>query len=251
MLLVRKILTALLLPPTGPLLIAMLGFFLYRKRPRWGRTLIWTGLLSLLLLSIPLVSQCLWKLLPQATPLDFAAAREAQAIVILAGGKRRQALEFDGADTINGFSLERARYGAWVARRIDLPILVSGGIVFRGTAEALLLREALEKEFGVKVRWVETESRTTHENAQGSMRVLQPEGIRTIVLVTHALHMQRAQGEFAAAGFKVIPAPTVIPNPNVERSPFIFWLIPNSTALRESTYVLHEVLGDLARRMGF
>src|SRR5262245_9115256 len=55
-LLVRKILTALLLPPTGPLLVALLGYLLTRKRPRLGRGLIWAGLLSLFLLSLPVVA---------------------------------------------------------------------------------------------------------------------------------------------------------------------------------------------------
>ena len=250
MLLVRKILTALLLPPTGPLLIVLLGLLLERTRRRLGMTLIWTGVLVLLLLSVPLVSQSFRGLLYDPPPLDYTAARQAQAIVILGGGKRLQALEFDGADTLSSFSLERVRYGAWIARRIKLPILVSGGIVFRGAPEALVMRDALEKEFGVKVQWVETESRTTHENARRSMQMLHEEGVRTILLVTHGLHMQRAIAEFEAAGFTVVPAPTVLPNAGVKREPFVFWLIPNISALRESSYVLHELLGDLARRMG-
>ncbi|HKO88899.1 MAG TPA: YdcF family protein [Burkholderiales bacterium] len=250
MLLVRKILTALLLPPTGPLLLLLLGLFLTHKWRRFGLALAWIATLSLVLLSLPLVSQSLRGLLYDPPPLDYAAAHKAQAIVILGGGKRLQAPEYDGADTVNSFSLERIRYGAWVAKRVDLPLLVSGGIVFRGTAEALVMRDVLEKEFGIKVRWVEPDSKTTHENARRSMQILQTEGIRTIVLVTHALHMQRAIAEFEAVGFTVIPAPTVLPNPEVKREPFVFWLIPSSSALRESSYVLHELLGDLARRMG-
>lgn len=247
--LVRKILTSLLLPPTGPLLIALLGCFLARKRPRLGRSLVWFGLLSLLLLSLPLVSHCLQAGLQDSPPLEYAAARQAQAIVVLAGGSRRDALEY-GGDTLGVFSLERLRYGAWVARRTQLPVLLSGGPVFSGAPEAVLMRDAMEQEFGLAARWIESDSRTTHENAQRSATLLRAEGINKIVLVTHGFHMRRARAEFIAAGFEVIPAPTRIHNPEMEKSPLIFWLLPDVGALRDSYYALHEWLGILARRVG-
>jgi uncharacterized SAM-binding protein YcdF (DUF218 family) len=249
-LLVRKLLTALLLPPTGPLLVALFGYLLTRKRhPRAGRVLIWAGLLSLFLLSLPLVSWRLQGALQNSPPLDYGIARQAQAIVILGGGSRRDALEY-GGDTLSAFSLERARYGAWVARRTELPVLVSGGVVFNGAPEATLMRNALQDELGVKVRWTEETSRNTHENAEHSAALLRAEGIEKIILVTHGFHMRRAQAEFSAAGFEVIAAPTRIHNPEAEMGPWILWLLPDAGALRDSSYALREGLGDLARRMG-
>src|ERR1700694_2339163 len=93
-----------------------------------------------------------------------------------------------------------------------LPILVSGGSVLRGETEAKLMREALEREFGIPVRWVEQRSRTTHENALRSAEILRPAGVQQVVLVAHSFDMPRARAEFATAGIVTFPAPTGIPS---------------------------------------
>ena len=120
-----------MLPPTGPLLLALAGLALLGRRPRLGRALAWLGLGALLVLSLPLVSHALLRSL-EAPALDLRRPGEAQAIVILGGGIRRNAAEF-GGDTLARLTLERVRYGALVARTTRLPVLVSGGSVFGGT----------------------------------------------------------------------------------------------------------------------
>ena len=81
-----------------------------------------------------------------ALPPDAAAISQAQAIVIVAGGRHRNAPEY-GGETVNPLTLERLRYGARLARASGLPILLSGGAPSGGTAEALLMRDALERDF--------------------------------------------------------------------------------------------------------
>ena len=207
--LVKKMLGALVLPPTGPLLIALLGLLLLPWRPRLGRVLAWFGVLSLLALSLPVVAHLLVRSFDQARPLDFRQPLDAQAIVILGGGVRRGAPEY-GGDTLGRLTLERVRYGALVARKTKLPVLASGGSVYGGSAEAVLMKRALEEEFGVPVRWIETRSRDTRTNAAESAAILLPLGIRRVVLVAHSLDMPRAGAEFTSAGLQVTPAPTVL-----------------------------------------
>src|SRR5688572_14446130 len=178
---VRKVLTALVLPPTGPLLAALLGLILLDRRPRLGRALVWLGVLLLILLSLPLVSHQLLRGLNPPPTLELSRARDAQAIVILGGGVR-PAPEF-GGETLSRLSLERVRYGARLARSTKLPVLVSGGTVFGGAAEAPLMKRALEGEFSVAVRWSEERSRDTRSNALESAAVLLPSGVKRIVLV--------------------------------------------------------------------
>jgi len=153
--LAKKVLAALVLPPTGPLVIALIGLALLSRRPKWGAGLAWVGVLGLLALSLPSVSHALLRAVDQSAVIDFTQARAAQAIVILGGGIRREAPEY-GGDTLGRLTLERVRYGALVARRTKLPVLVSGGAVYGGTAEAVLMKQALEEEFGIEVRWAET-----------------------------------------------------------------------------------------------
>jgi uncharacterized SAM-binding protein YcdF (DUF218 family) len=247
LLLVRKVLTALVLPPTGPLVVALIGLGLLNFRPRLGLGLAWLGLLTLLALSLTTVSQALVSTLDgDGGPLDFAKARNAQAIVILGGGVRRNALEY-GGDTLGRLTLERVRYGALVARKTRLPILVTGGVVYGGIAEATLMTQSLEEEFKVKVRWAEGTSRNTHENAVRSAEILLASDIHHVILVAHGFDMRRAKAEFTAAGIQVTPAPTHIPSGTFDG---LIGLLPSVSSLQDSYYALYELLANAVRWFG-
>ncbi len=243
----RKILAALVLPPTGPLLLALVGLLLLSRRPRMGRALAWLGVGALTLLSLPVVSHGLLNWAGAGAALDPAHSRDAQAIVILGGGVRRAAPEY-GGDTLGRLTLERVRYGAWLARETRLPVLVTGGAVHGGTPEAVLMKQALEQELGVPVAWAEASSRDTAGNARNTAALLMPAGIRRVLLVGHGFDMRRAVAEFAAAGLDATPAPTV----TVSES-FTFdhpvELLPGMSALQSSYYALYELLGDAVRRL--
>jgi uncharacterized SAM-binding protein YcdF (DUF218 family) len=51
----KAIAKALVLPPAGPMLLALAGLFVTRHAPRAGRVLIWTGALSMVLLCLPVL----------------------------------------------------------------------------------------------------------------------------------------------------------------------------------------------------
>jgi len=238
----KAVLKAVVLPPMGPLLLAAIGLWMSVHWPRAGRIVAWTGVLSLLVLSTPIVAFLLLRLL-DASPIDLAAARNAQGIVILGGGIRRHAAEYDG-DTVGRLTLERVRYGARLARLTNLPILVSGGSVLGGEPEAVLMQRVLEQEFGISVRWTEPASRNTEENAARSAEILAREHITTIVLVTHAFDMPRAKAEFVAHGLDVVPAPTGVPTWK-PGSPLD--MLPNLASLQSSYFALYELIANLVR----
>jgi len=239
----KALFKALVLPPTGPLLLAASGLWLIGRVPRAGRAIAWTGVLLLLAMSTPMVAFLLLTFVDNSPPLDIERARSAQAIVILGGGIRRAAAEY-GGDTLGHLTLERVRYGARVARATGLPILVTGGSVFGGEPEAQLMRAALEGEFGVPVRWAETRSRNTHENAVRSAEILIAERVSRIVLVAHSFDIPRARAEFAAQGIDAIPAPTGIPRAEIDTP---LEVLPSLAALQSSYFALYEMLGNLVR----
>jgi uncharacterized SAM-binding protein YcdF (DUF218 family) len=108
------------------------------------------------------------------------------------------------------------------------------------------MREALENEFGIKVRWSEEKSRNTRENAAFSAAILAKENIRQVVLVTHSFDMPRAKAEFITSGLPVIAAPTGILNGDLE------WpsdYLPGIGGLQASYYVCYELLAMLVMRM--
>ena len=119
---------------------------------------------------------------------------------MILGGGVRTAPEF-GGETLGRLTLERVRYGARVARQTTLPVLVSGGVVYGGTAEAVLMKRALEEELNVAVRWTEERSRDTRSNAAESAAILRPAGVQRVLLVAHGFDMPRATAEF---GFSFI-----------------------------------------------
>lgn len=211
MFLLKKLLTALILPPTGPVLLALFGLWLSRRKSRrWqhaGVALATVSLLGLIALAMPVVGKALMPASAPQAPISADALRRAEAIVILAGGTYYGAPEY-GGDTVGSASLVRGRYGAKLARETGLPVLVSSGAPLGGKPEADALRELLENELRVKVRWVENRSRDTAENASLSAPILRADGISRIALVTHASHMPRAAALFRAQGLEVLPAPT-------------------------------------------
>lgn len=234
-----NLISAALLPPLDLLLIGAFGLWLLRARPRLGRSLIALALAGLCLLSLPVVADRLLAWLEPYPALDASRLPHADAIVILGAGTYFDAPEY-GGDTINGLALQRLRYGARLARQTGLPILVTGGSPAGGQPEGRLMQAALEQDFGVTVRWVETHSRTTWNNAHNSRRLLQPFGIRRIYLVTHAWHLPRAVYAFERAGFEVIPAGTIY---SLARNTRPVDFIPHPRALQSSYFALHEGIG--------
>jgi uncharacterized SAM-binding protein YcdF (DUF218 family) len=242
----RALAKALMLPPAAPLLVALIGLALMRRRPRLGRTLATLGVLVLVLISLPAVAFWLVRVVDDTPPIDPASAASAQAIVILGGGVRIGAPEY-GGDTLARLTLERVRYGARLARVVKLPVIVSGGRSAPAhESEARLMKDALENEFGVPVRWIEDRSRNTHENAVMSAAILRPAGVRRVVLVAHSFDMPRASAEFAAAGLETIAAPTgILP----AHSGDVLEYVPNAQALLVSYYALYELAANASRRV--
>ncbi len=245
------VLKTLAFPPGINLLLLAAGLVVHGRRRRTAVMLAGTGFLSLWLLAVPAIATALAGLVEAAAaPVADRASGAPQAIVVLGGGRRADAPEF-GGDTVSSATLERLRYGAILARRTGLPVLVTGGRVFgRGPAEADLMAGVLDEEFGVPVRWRETASRNTAGNALESARLLEAEGVRRILLVTHALHMPRAVRAFAAAGLEPLAAPTGGVGTGTRAATVLDWL-PDAGALALSRDALHEVVGMLWYRLRY
>ena len=113
--------------------------------------------------------------------------------VVLLAGARRSNPEIDGADALNGLSLERIDHALALHRQTGLPIVVSGGSVKGDTATlAELGADWLQRRTGVTALAVEGASRDTWENAAFSADIMEKQGLGRVLLVTHAFHMPRA-----------------------------------------------------------
>lgn len=236
-----NVLEPLLLPPASGLIVTLLGLMLWRRGG--GKVLALAGLAWIYVAATPLFAGWLLQGLEDGYEIAPPVPADAGAIVVLAGGRYRDAPEY-GGETVNHHSLERLRYAARLHRETGLPLLVSGGRV-RGEepwAEADLVAAVLEEDLGVRVRWRETVSRNTRENAAFSAAMLESAGIDHALLVSHALHMPRATWSFRRAGFTVTPFPTLrLGDTAADRGITVF--LPDPRALWLTGQALHEYLG--------
>ncbi len=220
--LLTVILGELVLPPFLFAWLACAGVLLMRRRPRVGRAMVWASAGLLLLSAFPALSLLLGGGLSRQSPtLQYQPPPwpEAQAIVILGGGRRPFAVEYGQPETAEYSTLMRLRYGARLYREYRLPVLVTGGRPHmwasgRGTlSEAEIMRDILQDEMGVPVRWVEPEADDTLGNARLSVPMLKAAGVQRIYLVTSADHADRAREAFEQAGMDVFLTPTMFSQP--------------------------------------
>lgn len=238
------LLRMLLMPPANLLLLIALGCLLRRRWPRTGRALAGSATVLLLALSTNAGARLLLTPLENLTaPLDMRQAAGAQAIVVLGAGSVEGAPEYGGQDVPDQVALVRLQYAAHLQHATGLPLLASGGngAPARGVQpKAAMMARALREDFRTPVKWVEDQSEDTFENAVNSARILKAAGITRVLLVTQALHMARAQAEFARNGITVVAAPTLFYS-RMRWSPTM--LVPSASGLYRSYYACHEWLG--------
>lgn len=170
---------------------------------------------------------------------------EATVVVVLAGsaaaadGWRRTA-------ELGPSTLYRCLHAAEVARRCgNLPILVSGGPIDGSPTSptcARLMRDFLVAQ-GIPCSNLleEATSRTTYENAtecRGKLG-LRPPG--AVILVTEAVHMERAMRCFQKQGINAVPA--ACHHQAIRFRPSLRTLLPSAAAAQSCLDVAHEWIG--------
>ena len=246
----KPILTTLIVPPAGLLLLVFAGLLLaLKKKPifkKLSSTFIFTGALLLWILSCQ--DTAVWlsqNLLIQYPPTSPSELKDSQVILVLGGGAESFAPEYAGP-ALSGASFERLRYAVYLSKTSRLPIAFSGGKGWADptsiSSEAEIARLTLQRDWNLQLKFAESNSRDTRENANLSYPIFSSQGITKIVLVTHATHMPRALRNFREAGFKVIPAPMGFVSHSA--SPLLDAL-PSEGGLQNSRSVIKEWLGML------
>jgi uncharacterized SAM-binding protein YcdF (DUF218 family) len=244
-----QLISALILPPAGPLLVGLIGLLLWRVR--FGRALVIFSLLAQLGLSMPVTAEWLFDRLQTESPYDPSQWLEhpPQAIVVLGAGRYRNAPEYHG-DTASLRMLSRLRYAATLARESGLPVIASGGTPDdNGTAEAEIARQILSQELGVEVLAIDNRSHNTWENAGNVIALMRNNQLQQVILVTDAAHMPRALYAFEQQGIKPIPAPINFEYRDAQKRPFYLRILPSEYAAMNTALALHEILGNLWYRL--
>ena len=254
----KPVIGALLLPPVPFLLLILFGARLLLPRRGLGWLVIVFSVVMLWLSACSGAARGLSQLiLPSPAALSFDRIRELRAetlakkplaIVILGAGTEPFAPEY-GVSSLQSTSLERLRYGIWLAAQTGAPMAFSGGTGWAqadSTAEARVAGKIAAEEFGRPIKWIEDDSRDTRENAARTMALLKPAGITHIVLVTNGWHMARALRAFVeAAGPEVQIEAAPMGLARRVDTPALSWM-PSSQGFLEVREILREVVGRIA-----
>ncbi|MFY9514018.1 MAG: YdcF family protein [Rubrivivax sp.] len=253
----KPTLSALLMPPLPFLLLILIGGRLMYRNRLLAWTLLLVGTLSIWAMCTSAVSGALSNMLlmpPRAlSHSEIGDLKKANktGILVLGAGRKLLSPEY-GLSNLSPLGMERLRYGVWLAKETGLPLGFSGGISHgapEGPSEAEIAARIAEREFGRPLKWTETLSRDTNENAARSLTLLRDAGIERIVLVTHDFHMRRSIAAFerakqrAGITMEIMPAPMGLDAPG--RLRFVDWL-PSRSGFAETQFVLHEWIGRLA-----
>ncbi len=237
----------LVVPLNLCIFLMVVGFVLCLIRfKRTGLSLIFAGMLWVLIWSLPITSIIFGGILENSYPHQPAENYpNAQAIVVLGGSTANNRINwFEPLEPASKIARVDTAAELYLKHKAPL-ILVSGGALSGDVSEARGMAARL-KTHGIPAEDIilENESRTTHENAELTVQELEDHQIRSILLVTSALHMPRSMASFSKFDLDVTAAPNP-PQITVPQDKNFSLYIPNERALAGSRSILKEYVGVL------
>lgn len=239
----KKFITPFLLPPgIFVVLLFLSGVRLCLRRTTRGGVVNLLVALLLWLLSTAPVADLLIR--PLEKGQDIPRPLRGDVIIMLGGGLHDRVPDLTGSGTPSDDAMARLVTAVRAYRKLRLPVIVSGGVVFAGKqAEAEIDRRFLV-DLGVPAEMVivEGKSRDTIENGQRCKEILQQRGFSSPLLVTSAYHMRRSVAAFEKEGVRVTPLPAQF---MTSQDKAYVWveLLPDAGALRRSATAIREYLG--------
>jgi uncharacterized SAM-binding protein YcdF (DUF218 family) len=239
----KPYITAIVFSPTLLLLGIAFGLWLSGKKPKLGKSLAVFSTALLWIFSTPALNVWLsHNLLTQYKPTTAQElkAQGVQAIVVLGGGVETG--QPDGIQQLQATALDRLRHGIELSRKTGIPVMVTGGKGWGAKAssenEAEISSRVAREVFQFEIKWTESESRDTQENASNSKQLLTKQGISQIALVTHSWHMPRSLKAFQKVGFEVTPASMgFVADKKVD----LLSLLPNGASLNSTAVTFREL----------
>ena len=242
MMYILKFILLWLLPPGCIiLLLAALTFYLF-KRKAAGKFA--AALITLLLYFASVMPTA--QLLTHGLESRYTqqSAVKADVIAVLGGGAVSGVPDIDGEGALAAAGMNRLATGMRLQRMLGVPLIVSGGQVFKDSGGEAEIAKRVLISMGVKENMVYTKALNTSQNAQNIIAASKENGWKRIIVVTSALHMPRAIQNFAAvkdSDMEVTAYPCdYLSSGKIVISPFSF--VPQAYALDLTAMSLKEYL---------
>lgn len=238
MMYILKFILLWLLPPGCiVLLLAALTFYLF-KRKAAGKFA--AALITLLLYFASLMPTA--QLLTHGLESRYTQQSAVKADVIAVSGVP----DVDGEGALAAAGMNRLATGMRLQKMLGVPLIVSGGQVFKDSGGEAEIAKRVLISMGVKENMVYTDTKAlnTRQNAQNIIAASKEKGWKRIIVVTSALHMPRAMQNFAAvkdSDMEVTAYPCdYLSSGKILISPFSF--VPQAYALDLTAMALKEYL---------
>lgn len=237
-----KFIASLIMPP-GCFIIILLFFIIHHyKHEKRVSKLIILFISLIYVTSIPCTANLLihsleYTYLPPSNP-------NGDIIVMLTGGATLDSPDISGDGSTSGATANRLLTAARLYKKISVPIIISGGKVFKDSGNESEISKRQLIDLGIPENYIiiENNSRNSAENAHFTSQILKGK-YRKPILVTSAFHMKRSIMNFSKEGVK-----TIIPYPadyltNTQINIGLDSFIPTYGSFNTFGIALHEYLG--------
>jgi len=249
MFVLKKILAPFVLPP-GIFIVILLGLGLWssirRNKPAALAALSVAGALWVFC-TAPMAGFIMSRL---ESGLQLPAHPAGDVIIMLGGSVDSRSPDLSGVGVPGPTTMERLVTAARLQRRLGIPIVVSGGTVFKGSGSIAHIARRFLIDLGIAPEDViiEDQSRDTYENALYSKQICIQRGFGKPLMVTSAYHIKRAMLSFDKVGLEVTPYPCSFSTWPSKSYPW-YGLLPSAGSLYTSSAGLHEMLGLIFYRL--
>lgn len=239
--LLKKIISAAIMPINLVLILLILSVFYFRKRPNKSFKYLIGALLLLIVSSLPIVSDQFMTSIENDYPAFTRASKPVDYIIVLGGWHINNA-ELPVTSQLSIDSLQRLVEVLRVYKlHPEAKIITSGHHNVDKLSNAQKMKQALML-LGVPDQKIITENfpKDTEEEAQLISPRVQGSNV---VLITNADHMPRSMKYFQAQGVEPIAAPTGFWVKNINKPKNWHYYIPSSKKLQQTTIAWYESLG--------
>jgi uncharacterized SAM-binding protein YcdF (DUF218 family) len=243
MFIIKKIITSFILPP-GIFIVILFAFGIILMMNRQRKI----GLANILL------GFLIWIFSISPTSYLFLSSLESDfyeyknpkgdVIILLGGGIYEDVRDLSGSGFPAGDMLGRLVTAVRLHKRLDIPIIISFGSVYKDRNAGAPIVKRFLMDLGVDESRIilEDRSRDTFENAKYSIELCEKQGFTSPILLTSAYHLKRSYWVFEHLGMNVSPFPAYF---KTHDHPSYHWysFLPSRGSISSISSALHEYLG--------